>query len=389
MSSAYDLAIIGAGSFGMSTGYYAARAGARVLLIDAGDPPHSNGSHHGKTRIFRSAYTMGPQYVSLALRSRELWERLRTEVQKPDVPEAAHHAEIYREIGVLSIGPAGSHFLTSKLQSCRDFGIPHEHLTATELANRWPGLRVPDGAEGLFEPQAGVLFSENIIRAYRELALAHGARLHPNTRVLSISRAPGSDGVHRIESDRGAFRASRVLVAAGAYSAEVLPELRPVLQPLRKPIAWFHAPDELYGEGVFPVFIVNDGQKREYFGFPSMGEDGLKVGRHDGGHPAVFGETLPPFGYYEQDERDLREFLDRYLPSVGPLREGGVCLYEISPDEHFLIGPVPGRTGIWFAGGGSGHGFKFASAVGEALARELTGGNVTGSADLSAFYFDL
>jgi len=388
-SDLYDLAIVGAGSFGMSTGYYAARSGARVLLIDAGDPPHDGGSHHGATRIFRTAYTMGPAYVSLAIRSRRLWLELAAEARSRAGGDGSGAPEIYRETGCLSIGPSGSRFLETKLASCREFGIPHEHLPAGEAAARWPGLRVPPSSEALFEPQAGILFCETIIRLYRELALARGAHLLTNTRALRIVRESGRTNASRIETDRGAFFASRVLVAAGAYSAEVLPELKELVRPVRKPIAWFHAPEELYGEGRFPVFIVHDGGDAEYFGFPALNGEGLKVGRHDGGHPAPFGEPIPPFGHYEQDEGDLRRFLDRYLPQVGGLRQGSVCLYENAPGEAFLIGPVPGRPGVWFAGGGSGHGFKFASAVGESLAASLTHGHIADGSDLTAFHFQL
>jgi len=385
----FDLAIVGAGSFGMSAGYYAARSGARVLLIDAGDPPHDGGSHHGTTRIFRSAYTMGPAYVSLAIRSRRLWLELAGEARSRAEGDGRGAPEIYRETGCVSIGPSASRFLESKLASCREFGIPHEHLPAAEAAARWPGLRVPESSGALFEPQAGILFSENIIRTYRELALARGAELLTNTRALRVVGESGRTDAVRVETDRGEFLASRVLVAAGAYSAEVLPELKELVRPVRKPIAWFHAPEELYGAGRFPVFIVNDGGQVEYFGFPALNGEGLKVGRHDGGHPAAFGEPIPPFGRYEEDEGDLRRFLDRYLPSVGGLRKGTVCLYENAPDEEFLIGPVPGRAGVWFAGGGSGHGFKFASAIGEALAAALTQGNPADSSDLTAFHFQL
>ncbi len=76
MHADYDVIVAGAGSFGMSAGYYAAKAGARVLMIDSGDPPHTLGSHHGGTRIFRAAYTMGAAYVRLALRANALWHEL-------------------------------------------------------------------------------------------------------------------------------------------------------------------------------------------------------------------------------------------------------------------------------------------------------------------------
>src|SRR5262249_11022495 len=65
----------------------------------------------------------------------------------------------------------------------------------------------------------------------------------------------------------------------------------------------------------------------------------------------------------------VRDFLRLYLPDVnGPLRHGQTCIYTLTPDRHFLIDLHPDFPNVAIAGGFSGHGFKFASAVGEVLA---------------------
>lgn len=389
MSSGYDVLIIGAGCFGMSAGYHMAKSGLRVLLIDADDPPHENGSHHGETRLFRSAYTMGPAYVALALRSRELWLKLAEEArelgssdEETNIPGSGSN-EIFRQTGVVSIGAAGSDFLRTKLQSCQDFHIPHQTLGPAELMTKWPGFSVPDNAEGLFEPEAGILFCENIIRTYRTLAINHGAKLLTHTSVLSVESAPG--GCQKVTTTQGSFEADRVLVTAGAWSAEVLPELKERVRPFRKTIGWFEAPESYYGADSFPAFVINNGGNEEYYGFPNINGAGLKVGRHDGGEQAAPGTALAPFGSRPDDEQELLPFLDAYLPKVSDLKRGSVCLYENAPGERFLIGPVPERPGVWFAGGGSGHGFKFGSAVGEALSELFINGR--SRTDFSEFQF--
>jgi len=367
MRSDFDVIVIGAGSFGLSTGYNLAKEGAKVLLIDAGDPPHSEGSHHGSTRIVRAAYTMGAAYVQLALRAQQLWKEL--EQLTADLrADGELQVPLYEPIGVVSIGPVGSSFIHSKAESCRAFQIPHERLTAEQLVSRWPGLSVPDHMEGLFEPEAGVLYSERIVRTYRKLAELHGAELLTHTKVEHVSESPAGHVVH---TTAGNFTASRVLVSAGAWSGGLLPELADVVTAIRKPIAWFEAPTEQYGRGALPAFIINNGGEEEYFGFPDLDGSGLKIGRHDGGQPLALGDKAAEFGSYAEDEGELRGALEKFLPGVGSLLQGQICLYERSPGERFLLGELPQRSGVWFAGGGSGHGFKFTSAIGEALGAAL------------------
>jgi N-methyl-L-tryptophan oxidase len=377
MAKGYDVIVIGAGSFGMSACYYLARAGARVLLIDAYDPPHDQGSHHGQTRIFRAAYTMGPAYVALALRARHLWLQLEEEVKERmgnlQSPAGGHpvHSEIFRQTGVVSIGEAESHFLKSKRQSCEAFGIPFQSLKSAELTALWPGFSVPEWAEALYEPEAGILYSENIIRTYRALAERSGAELLVHTRATHIESGPADQAVH---TTKGIYHAAQVLVCGGAWSAELLPELRGVVNPVRKAIGWFDAPQALYGHDSFPAFIVNKGGGEEYFGIPDVDGEGLKIGRHDGGEFLLPDQLIAPFGAYPEDKQDLQLFIHDYLPKVQGFSKGNICLYEHAPGEQFIIDRIPDRPHVWFAGGGSGHGFKFASSIGEALSQLLLTG---------------
>ena len=76
MNSHFDVIVVGAGSMGMSAGYYLSKKGIKTLLVDAFDPTHTNGSHHGDTRIIRHAYGEGREYVPFALRAQELWYEL-------------------------------------------------------------------------------------------------------------------------------------------------------------------------------------------------------------------------------------------------------------------------------------------------------------------------
>ena len=132
---------------GMSAGYYLAKSGKTVALIDSNNPPHSNGSHHGETRIIRHAYGEGDIYVPLALRSQELWYEL----------EQTSNRKLFHQTGVLNIGPKESPFLQNVIHSVKKYKLSAEVLTAQEINRRWPGYQLPDYLFGCFETDSGVL----------------------------------------------------------------------------------------------------------------------------------------------------------------------------------------------------------------------------------------
>lgn len=368
----YDVIIAGAGSMGMAAGYYLAKQGVRTLLLDAYDPPHTLGSHHGDTRIIRHAYGEGKQYVPLVLRAQQLWLEL----------EAAAGTRLFEQTGVLSAGPTDCAFLQELRESAELYSLPLEVLRAAEVNKRWPGIRLPDDYYACLEPASGVLYPEACITAYREQALAAGARLLTNTAVTSL--APDGEGVI-VHTASGSYRGEKLLLSAGAWNPALLASLglKLPLVPTRKTVAWFGADEELYGAERFPAFIFHL-EESMYYGFPSIDRAGVKIGRHDGGIAIDPDRLERTFGAYLSDECDVRAFLETFMPqAAGPLRQGRVCIYTMTPDEHFIIDRHPDYPQMVIAAGFSGHGFKFASAVGEAVSELLIRGSSTH--DLSMF----
>jgi N-methyl-L-tryptophan oxidase len=368
----YDAIVIGAGSMGMAAGYYLARQGMKTLLLDSGDPPHQWGSHHGDTRIIRYAYGEGRLYVPLALRAKELWSELAEETGK----------RLFVQTGVLSAGLADAPFLREVQESAAQYSLPLEVLDAAEVGRRWPGIRLPAEFIGCFEPTSGVLYSEECIRAYRSRALACGAELRTGERVTGI-RAERDGAIVQTQTDT--YSGSTLLISAGAWNAGLLASLglSLPLTPTRKTVSWFAADEQLYSADRFPAFLFTLADSM-FYGFPSLDGAGVKVGRHDGGQPADPDLLDRTFGLYPSDEADTRSFLERFMPqAAGPLRQGKVCLYTYTPDEHFIIDRHPEYPHIVIAAGFSGHGFKFASAVGEAASQLITRGK--SEIDLSLF----
>jgi N-methyl-L-tryptophan oxidase len=129
----YDLIIIGSGSVGAAAGYYARRAGLNVLMTDAHQPPHQEGSHHGSSRLIRHAYGEGEKYVPLVLRAQQLWDEL---------AEISGEA-VFERTGVINLGPASSAFLANVAASARAFQLEVEELDAQAVMQRWPEIRLP------------------------------------------------------------------------------------------------------------------------------------------------------------------------------------------------------------------------------------------------------
>ncbi|MDK8180597.1 N-methyl-L-tryptophan oxidase [Paenibacillus sp. UMB4589-SE434] len=358
MQSGYDVIVVGAGSMGMSAGYYLARRGLKTLMIDAFDPPHEQGSHHGETRLIRHAYSGDALYSAWALRADVLWQEL----------EALTGEQLLLRCGVLHLSVTGEAALVEKALRAKQHYIPYEVINAEAISRKWPGICAADTMRGLYEPKAGVLFSEACIRAYRRLALEAGALLLPYTKVehIQVEKEPAKGAA--VTTNNGQFFARQMVITTGAWYQTLEPFVKLPIRPVRKVIGWFEVDNKLYGSDCFPGFTMSTASG-DYYSVPDINGKGLKIGRHDGGLPWQANAPLPPFGDHAEDEGDIRHLLETYMPkAAGRLLLGAVCKYELTPDEHFIIDRHPVYDNVWLAGGFSGHGFKFASVVGETLA---------------------
>jgi N-methyl-L-tryptophan oxidase len=367
----YDVAIIGAGTMGMAAGAFLAQQQVKTVLIDAFDPPHHHGSHHGDTRMIRHAYGEGRQYVNLVKRAQQLWEEL----------EAQTNYKIFEKTGVIGLGPRDSAFLQETIAAANKYELPLEVLNSHEVKERWPGFSVPDHFIGCYEAESGLLFSENAIKAYRDIAIENGAQLVTNTPVQQIETDDKFG--FKITTENKVFWAKKVIVTVGAWASRLLPDLNLPIQPTRKAFGWFDTPAGLYDVANFPSFYVEDKENMCY-GFPNIDGAGLKIGRSDGGQEIDPNKHTQNFGQYESDEADLRFFLKNYMPKAnGALNQGKTCLYTISVDNDFIIDHHPKNEDIIIACGFSGHGFKFSSVMGEVLSELAVNGK--SKFDLSIF----
>ena len=367
----FDVMIAGAGSVGMAAGFFLAKAGRKVLLLDPGDPPHGAGSHHGHTRLIRHAYGEGSAYVPLALHAHELWFDLERAVGVP----------VFIRSGIINAGPATDPFIVEVARSANEHGIELQRMDGAEANRRWPAWKMPLDYAVCFEPDAGVLLCENAVAGFRRLAKAHGADVRPNSTVTRIE-ADGDKAATAVLSSGESFTARHLIVCAGKATRDLVATLGldlPVTR-LRQAYAWFDASPQQHGPDVFPGFALLS-ENGFHYGVPNVDARGLKAGRHDAGRPVAADAPLEPFD--AADQADIGAFLRWHLPGVGPLRKGETCEYDMTPDEHFVVDYLPGHPQVQVATGFSGHGFKFSCAIGEALAERVVLGECR--ADLSRF----
>jgi len=345
---------------GMSAGYYLAKRGVKTLLIDAFDPPHTQGSHHGETRLIRHAYSGDPAYINLALRADHLWQEA----------EQLSGIELLVRSGVLNLADSAVYSFSGRLAEAKKRKVQVQHLDAGEIRRRWPGLNIPETFAAMYEPDAGYLYSERCISAYRQLALGQGAELLTNTSVVNITARESSVTVHTTNGD---YHGASAILSAGAWFGALAPFVHLPIKAIRKVVGWFES-SPAFSAGNFPGFTLG-AEEGGYYGFPSIAGAGLKIGRHDTGLEWKPGTLLAPFGSETSDEQDLRRVLETYMPgAAGRLLKGSVCKYEHTPDEDFIIDRHPLHSNVLVAGGFSGHGFKFSSVVGEILADLATSG---------------
>jgi sarcosine oxidase len=355
--STYDAIVVGAsGGTGSAALYHLARRGARVLGLDRAAPGHDRGSSHGKTRVIRMSYFEHPDYVPLLRRAYELWREL----------ESASGRALLHDIGLVEIGAPDGEVVPGVLASAFIHGLQVEQLAGLDAMRRFPGLRVPEGLDVVYEPSGGYLDVEDCVIAHAGAAERAGATLHAGEEVTGWRAAHGTV---EVTTDRGTYTAAKLVLAPGAWASTLLHDLGVRFHTLRKTMWWFDTPrPEHTVEGGCPVFLYELPGQGVFYGTPAVAGSGIKVAEHTGG-PSVNDPRLDDRHEDPAERSRVTAFAEQHLPGVtARVLSYAVCFYPMSPDEHFLIGLHPEHPEVGFAAGLSGHGFKFTSVLGEALA---------------------
>ena len=360
----YDVIVAGLGAMGSASVYALTRPGVpkrRVLGIDRFSPPHGLGSSHGRTRIIREAYFEHPAYVPIVRRAFDLWRELEQQAGRP----------LYTKTRGITLGPEDGMLVRGARASAEQFLVPHRVLSAAEVTRLFPGLLPLDDMVGVLEERAGMLFPEQCIAAMLDGASGAGAMLRRDEAVTGWRAT--DDGVV-VRTTAGDYRAGQLVLSGGAWMPALVPELAPVLSVVRQPIHWFTPASraEDFSASRCPVTLWEFAPNRTFYTLPDMG-DGVKAAVHYEGQsvdPDRVDRTSRP-----EEDAQATDLLRRFMPrAAGRLRESQVCLYTNTPDLHFVIDAHPRHPNrVVVVSACSGHGFKFATAVGELVVDLLAG----------------
>ncbi len=360
----YDVAIVGLGAMGSSCIFELSRRRQRVVGFDTFAPPHTRGSSHGETRIIREAYFEDPAYVPLVQRAYDLWSEL----------ELLAGRRLLIKTGGLMLGRLDSSVVCGASASAKRYHLEHDVLSAAELRRFYPAFQLPDSFVGVSEPRAGVLFPEACIDSYLSLAASHGATFLFNEPILEWGVRADSVWLRTVNQR---YEAGVVVFCCGPWT-NTLVDLPLVLQVERNVLHWFEpqSRSSLFQVGALPVFLLEDDSGRVGYGIPDLpgAGRGVKVARHH------FGEATTADGVKRhvagREIADMDSWVKEYLPDLGSgWQRATVCLYTNTPDHHFLIDRHPDSERVWIVSPCSGHGFKFASAIGEVMADVLVKGS--------------
>jgi monomeric sarcosine oxidase len=322
-----EVAVVGAGIMGSATAWALARDGHEVVLVEQFEIGHTRGSSHGRSRIVRLAYPE-VEFVELAKEAFAGWRELEREAG----------VELLELNGLLEL-------VGDPDQSSRDAldaaDAEYELLDADAARRRWP-IGVPDGWAALFQPEAGIVRADLAWRTFVERALAHGARLEENTRVQSLDD---------VDTDV-------VVVTAGSWMPKLVSDL-PV-ETTRETLAYFRRDGDPLPSIVW-LDPVTQGHAMYSLHDP---RHGVKAGAHQAGartDPDAPGDPDP-----QLLERISAWVRDTY-PDADPTPvDAETCMYTNTADEHFIL---ERRGRVVIASPCSGHGFKFAPAIGKRLAQ--------------------
>lgn len=354
--------VVGGGIFGVTAALELCSRGLAVELIDPGPLPHQHASSTDISKAVRMDYGADAFYAELAELALDGWRTWNREWTDPP----------YHEVGFLLMrreAMAPGTFEGDGFELMTRRGHPVQRIDPGTLESRFPAWCSDSYRDGYLNPAAGWAASGRVVAELVKRARASGVAIREGVRFERLAET-GSRVAGIVTDDGRVLRADFVLVAAGAWTPTLLPQLADVMWAVGQPVLHFRPDDPaLYRGPRFPVWGA-DISTTGWYGFPLSDEGILKIGHHGAGRP------MHPDGDRTLDasiEERCRSFLGATFPDLAaaPLVGSRTCLYCDTWDGNFWIDHDPDRPGLVVAAGGSGHGFKFAPVLGAIIADVL------------------
>lgn len=367
----YDVIVAGLGAMGSATAAQLALRGKKVLGLDRWAPGHPFGSSHGDSRIIREMYFEHPMYVPLLQRAYELWAELGHSVDE----------QLLNLHGGLMIGREDGMLVTGTLRSAREHQLEHEVLSPAEVRKRYPAFELESDLVAVLDPRAGWLNPEQCNAAHLKVAARQEADLRFEEPIIAWT---ADDHGVNVTTSHASYSADYLVLAVGARTGVMLEDLSLPLEIERQVVFWMDPPDAmLYAASVFPIWAYEYKAGHICYGFPDL-PLGVKSSVMHSGEIYDYADDVDRL-IHDGEVETLRRALKPVLPSLSDakVREGTTCLFTNTPDHDFIIEFHPDYRRVLISSACSGHGFKFASVVGEIQADMIVQGQ--SSFDLSPF----
>jgi glycine/D-amino acid oxidase-like deaminating enzyme len=353
------IGVVGAGIFGIAATLELQARGHSVVVFDQGKVPNPKASSTDVAKTIRRFYGETSTYVELVERAAARWREWNDLLGQ----------SIYHVVGTYYIVPRfepGTPIFDG-YQFLRARGAPIEVLNATQGSARFPQFAYGAGDTGVYDPWGGYLSGDVAVAGLTRLARDQGAEVCEETPVLLVEEdASGVD----IVVEGGQLRFERAVVATGAWMSRLAPVIGRHIRVTRQQMVFLEPKDpRRLAIQTLPAWAV-DADESGWYGQPLPERGWVKVANDLPG--SVVDPDASRAGTAEFAEQALA-FVAERIPSLAGARlvSGRSCLYDITPDRHFVIDWRPGSRRVLLAGGGSGHGFKFGAIIGEVIADAL------------------
>ena len=362
----FDVAVVGAGAFGVWTAYQLRQEGASVVLIDAYGPGNSRSSSGGESRIIRIGYGPDEIYSRYALRSFSLWREF---FERIELAKVSATQRLFRRTGVLWLARGSDPYCEAILEILPRFNVQLERLEFDELRHRYPQFEFAETSWGILEPDSGALMARRAVQA-----VAVQAELDGTTVLTEKMVSPQLNGkLNSLSTTTNRIiYADKFVFACGPWLPKLFPEqLKDLIHVTRQEVCFFGTPagDDRFSPERMPIWVdFND----LVYAVPNLESRGFKlaIDAHGPDFDPDTGDRVVTAAGIDA----ARAYLQKRIPALAnaPVIESRVCQYENTYNGDFLIDRHPAFENVWVAGGGSGHGFKHGPAVAEYICGMLS-----------------
>lgn len=365
-----DVVVVGGGIFGVTAALELAARGARARLLDPGPVPHPDASSTDISKLVRADYGGDALYAGFMLDAFHRWRAWNDDFV------ARGGAPLFHETGMLVLArdpmqPGGFEFDSREV--LRGRGVPIESLASSDVARRFPAWAERAHAEAYFNPVAGWAESGAVVAALAARASEAGVSIREGVQVRPLP--PTLERIDALETEDGErIEAAHFVIAAGAHTPVVVPEVADRMRPIAQSILHFAPADpEVFAPPRFVPWAA-DIARTGWYGFPSHPRAAgvVKVARHGDGDER---DPRGPRAVPDDVEPRFRAFLAECIPALAdaPVVARRVCFYSDMFDGDFFIDRHPRWNNVTVASGGSGHAFKFAPLLGGWIADAALG----------------